>query len=131
MRWIHAFSTGIDGFPLDVVDGRQFTCSRGASAVPIAEFVLASMLAFAKRLPETWLSGAPERWGFASLDVLAGKTVGLVGVGAIGTEVARRALAFDMRCASRSGARSAAPALVRDRVVRHARRSCSPSPTMS
>ena len=97
VRWLHAFSTGIDGFPLDVIDGRQFTCSRGANAVPIAEFVLASMLAFVKRFPETWLTEVPERWGFASLDVLAGKTVGLVGVGAIGTEVARRALAFDMR----------------------------------
>jgi phosphoglycerate dehydrogenase-like enzyme len=97
VRWLHAFSTGIDGFPLDVVDNRVFTCSRGANAGPIAEFVLATMLAFAKRLPDTWLTEAPERWGFASLDVLAGKTVGLVGVGAIGTEVARRALAFDMR----------------------------------
>ena len=97
VRWLHAFSTGIDGFPLDVIDGRQFTCSRGANAVPIAEFVLATMLAFVKRLPDTWLTEVPERWNIASLDVLAGKTVGLVGVGAIGTEVARRALAFDMR----------------------------------
>ena len=110
VRWLHAFSTGVDGFPLDVIDGRQFTCSRGANAVPIAEFVLASMLAFVKRFPDTWLSGEPERWGFASLDVLAGKTVGLVGVGAIGTEVARRALAFDMRVVA-FRRRSAAPAL--------------------
>jgi phosphoglycerate dehydrogenase-like enzyme len=97
VRWLHAFATGVDSYPLDVIGGRLFTCSRGANAVPIAEFVLASMLAFAKRFPETWLTDAPETWGVASLDVLAGKSVGLVGVGAIGTEVARRALAFDMR----------------------------------
>jgi phosphoglycerate dehydrogenase-like enzyme len=97
VRWLHAFSTGIDGFPLDAIDGRQFTCSRGANAVPIAEFVLATMLAFVKRLPDTWLTEPPERWNIASLDVLTGKTVGLVGIGAIGTEVAKRALAFDMR----------------------------------
>ncbi len=120
VRWLHAFSTGVDGFPLDVIDGRQFTCSRGANAVPIAEFVLASMLAFVKRFPDTWLSGEPERWGFASLDVLAGKTVGLVGVGAIGTEVARRALAFDMR-SRRVPAPVGRARAVRDRVVRHAR----------
>ena len=42
--------------------------------------------------------------------MLAGKTVGLVGVGAIGTEVARRALAFDMRVVA-FRRRSAAPAL--------------------
>jgi phosphoglycerate dehydrogenase-like enzyme len=97
VRWLHAFATGVDSYPLDVVGDRLLTCSRGANAVPIAEFVLASMLAFAKRFPETWLTEAPENWGVASLDVLAGKSVGLVGVGAIGTEVARRALAFDMR----------------------------------
>jgi len=97
VRWLHAFSTGVDGFPLDVVGDRTFTCSRGANAVPIAEFVLASMLAFAKRFPTTWITEPPEHWNLASLDVLAGRTVGLVGVGAIGTEVARRALAFDMR----------------------------------
>lgn len=97
VRWLHAFSTGVDGFPLDVIGDRTFTCSRGANAVAIAEFVLASMLAFVKRFPDTWLTEPPERWNIANLDVLAGKTVGLVGVGAIGTEVARRALAFDMR----------------------------------
>jgi phosphoglycerate dehydrogenase-like enzyme len=96
VRWLHAFATGVDSYPLDVIGDRVFTCSRGANAVPIAEFVLASMLAFVKRFPETWLADAPETWGVASLDVLAGKTLGLIGIGAIGTEVARRALAFDM-----------------------------------
>ena len=96
VRWIHAFSTGVDGFPFDLVGERVFTCSRGASAVPISEWVLASMLAFAKRLPESLVTEPPERWNGASLDVLYGATVGIVGLGAIGTEVARRALAFDM-----------------------------------
>jgi phosphoglycerate dehydrogenase-like enzyme len=97
VRWLHAFATGVDSYPLDVIGDRVFTCSRGANAVAIAEFVLATMLAFAKRLPETWLTEAPENWGAAQLDVLAGRTVGLLGVGAIGTEVAKRAAAFDMR----------------------------------
>jgi phosphoglycerate dehydrogenase-like enzyme len=97
VRWLHAFATGIERYPLDAVGDRVFTCSRGANAVPIAEFVLACMLAFVKRLPDTWVTEAPEHWGTAHLDVLSGKTVGLVGVGAIGTEVARRALAFGMR----------------------------------
>src|SRR5436190_8297493 len=97
VRWLHAFATGVDSYPLDVIGDRLFTCSRGANAVAIAEFVLATMLAFAKRLPDTWLTDAPENWGTAQLDVLAGRTLGLLGVGAIGTEVAKRAAAFDMR----------------------------------
>jgi phosphoglycerate dehydrogenase-like enzyme len=96
VRWIHAFSTGVDGFPFDLVGERLFTCSRGASAVPISEWVLAMMLARAKRLPEAWITAPPERWNMAQLEVLHGATVGIVGLGAIGTEVAKRALAFDM-----------------------------------
>ena len=97
VRWMHAFATGVDSYPLDAIGDRILTCSRGANVVPIAEHVLASMLAFVKRFPDTWLSEPPEVWGYTELDVLAGKTVGLIGVGAIGTAVASRALAFDMR----------------------------------
>ncbi len=63
----------------------------------ISEWVLATMLAFEKRLPESWITEPPAAWNSAQLGVLAGKTLGLIGVGAIGTEIARRALAFDMR----------------------------------
>ena len=72
------------------------TCARGASAVPISEYVLATMLAFAKGFPDFWLHRPPARWNFQRMETLAGKTVGIVGLGGIGTAVARRALAFDM-----------------------------------
>lgn len=96
LKWVHAFSTGVDGFPFDVVGDRIFTCSRGAGAIPISEWVLAMMLSQAKRLPESWITEPPPRWNVAQLDVLAGKTVGIIGLGEIGTAVARRALAFEM-----------------------------------
>lgn len=97
IRWVHLPATGIDGWPRHHLEGRTVTCSRGVSAIPIAEFVLASMLAFEKRFPRPWLSEPPEHWNLDSFGELAGKTVGLVGLGGIGTAVARRALAFDMR----------------------------------
>jgi len=96
-RWVHLLSTGVDGIELEAFGDRTITCSRGASAEAISEFVLATMLAFVKHLPELWIDEPPERWNTATLEPLAGKTVGLVGVGAIGAEVARRARAFDMR----------------------------------
>ena len=96
IRWVHVLGAGVDGFPLEVVGDRVLTCSRGASAPAIAEFVLAAMLAFEKQLPALWLSEPPAQWNVAELGGLAGKRLGLVGIGAIGTEVARRALAFDM-----------------------------------
>ncbi|MEQ9462879.1 MAG: NAD(P)-dependent oxidoreductase [Haliea sp.] len=96
VRWIHLYGTGVDGFPLHLVGDRALTCSRGSTATAIAEWVLAMLLADAKQLPASWVTSPPAHWYFASLDVLAGKQLGLVGLGAIGSAVARRALAFDM-----------------------------------
>ncbi len=96
VEWTHVLGAGVDGFPLDALDGCRLTCSRGAASVAIAEWVLAVMLAFEKDLPGSWVEEVPEHWNLASLGTLAGRTLGLVGLGAIGTEVARRARAFDM-----------------------------------
>ena len=97
VRWVHVLATGVDSIPLERLKSCVVTCSRGASSVPIAEFVLATMLAFEKQLPQSWLSEPPDQWNIANLGGLRGRTLGLVGVGAIGQEVARRALAFDMK----------------------------------
>jgi phosphoglycerate dehydrogenase-like enzyme len=95
VRWIHTIGTGVDRFPFDVVGDRALTCSRGASAVPIAEWVLAVMLAYEKRLPDTWIH-EPARWRRLQLGGLRGRTLGLLGLGGIGTAVAERALPFGM-----------------------------------
>ena len=99
VKWVHILGAGIDAFPLDQLGDRVLTCSKGATSVPIAEYVLAVMLAYEKRIPEEFLTEPPPSWNqpqFGPLGGLAGATLGLVGVGAIGTEVAKRALAFDM-----------------------------------
>ena len=96
VHWVHVFAAGVDGFPFELLGDRVLTCSRGASAVAIAEFALTTMLAFEKRLPESWIGEPPAQWGQAGLGGLNGRTLVLVGLGAIGTEVARRALAFGM-----------------------------------
>jgi phosphoglycerate dehydrogenase-like enzyme len=95
IRWAHVLGAGVDGFPFDALGERPLTCSRGAAASAIAEWVLAVMLAFEKSLPESWIRAVPDRWNTASLGTLAERTVGLVGIGAIGSEVARRCVAFD------------------------------------
>ncbi len=108
VRWVHTVGTGVDRFPLAVVGDRLLTCSRGASAVPIAEWVLAQLLAFEKELPDTWLRERPTSWNFRpTMGGLFGKTLGLLGIGGIGTAIAERALPFRMRV--RAFRRSAAP----------------------
>jgi len=98
VRWVHVLGTGIDRFPVALVGDRPLTCSRGGSAVPIAEWVLAVMLAHEKRLPEAWIHEPPAAgWSRMALGTLAGRTLGLVGFGGIGRAVAVRALPFGMR----------------------------------
>jgi len=96
VRWIHTLGTGIDRFPREGLAGKVMSCARGGSGVPIAEWILAVMLAFEKDLPGSWRREPPETWALANLGGLRGRTLGIVGFGGIGRETARRALAFDM-----------------------------------
>ena len=97
VRWVHTIGTGVDAFPFEAVGDRILTCSRGASAIPIAEWTIGVMLAFEKHLPDSWVREPPERWSPNELGGLHGKTLGLVGLGGIGVAVAQRALPFGMR----------------------------------
>jgi phosphoglycerate dehydrogenase-like enzyme len=108
VRWVHAFGTGVNGFPFEKLGDRAMTCSRGASAHAISEWVIAVMLAAEKLLPQSWISEPPERWNLARLGTLDGKKLALVGFGAIAKALARRALPFGMEIQAlrRSGATS-------------------------
>jgi phosphoglycerate dehydrogenase-like enzyme len=95
--WVQLSGTGVDKVPPELLAGRVVTCARGASAVPISEFVLGAMLAFEKRFPDVWLREPPEHWNFDKLGGLQGRTLGIVGFGGIGVAVAQRALPFGMQ----------------------------------
>jgi len=97
VTWVHVTGTGVDAFPFELLGDRVLTNSRGASAVPISEWVLATMLAFEKDLPGVWERTSPERWREGiELGGLAGRRVAVIGLGGIGARVARLALAFDV-----------------------------------
>jgi phosphoglycerate dehydrogenase-like enzyme len=99
VRWVQLSGTGVDKVARAVFEAdRIVTCARGASAVPISEWVMAAILAWAKRFPETFLSEPPKYWNFPkpALDRVEGSTIALVGLGGIGAAIASRALAFGM-----------------------------------
>jgi len=93
----HTVGTGVDGFPMDAVGDRVLSCARGASAIPMSEWTLAAMLNFEKQLPQRWAKRPPEQWNFAKLGGLYGRTVGLLGLGAVAEAIATRAIAFGMQ----------------------------------
>jgi phosphoglycerate dehydrogenase-like enzyme len=96
VRWAHVQGTGLDGVPPEVRAASLLTVSRGASAVPISEYVIASMGAFARNFPDNWIRTPPEKWNLQPATTLAGATLGLFGFGGIAQRVARIALTMDM-----------------------------------
>lgn len=94
VQWVHTVGTGVDEFPFDLLGDRILTCSRGANAVPIAEWVLAQILALEKQLPASWVNEPPAQWGGPPLGGVQGSTIAIFGLGNIGSAVASRALAF-------------------------------------
>jgi phosphoglycerate dehydrogenase-like enzyme len=104
VRWVHTPSAGVDHLLKSSPEFAQsdilLTNSAGAHSVPIAEFVLMYMLNHVKRSRELYQLLPANAWVFEDreqLDELAGKTLLLIGLGAIGEEIARRAAAFNMR----------------------------------
>ncbi|MDR3505504.1 MAG: NAD(P)-dependent oxidoreductase [Acidocella sp.] len=95
LRWVHAVSAGVDEYPPWLFQVPLVTCGRGTNSATIAEFTLAAILAVEKRLPEIWISEA-QAWKPVQLGTLQGKTLGLLGYGSIGQEIATRARAFGM-----------------------------------
>ncbi|MEI7546499.1 MAG: D-2-hydroxyacid dehydrogenase [Actinomycetota bacterium] len=73
------------------------TSASGVGAPGIAEFVFARLLQIWKHLRRLDDQQNAHTWQPQHGERLAGRTLGIVGLGAIGTEVARRARAFDMR----------------------------------
>ena len=96
LKWVHIFGTGADNFPMQAIQEQTLTCSRGATAAAIAEWVMAMILSHSKRLPESWVTSPPAAWNFADLQCLQEQTLGIIGFGAIGQAIAKRAIAFDM-----------------------------------
>lgn len=96
LRWLQLPSAGTDGYPDWLFDVPYVTSAPAINAAAIAEFAIAAMLAYEKRMPACWIHEAAE-WKPWSLGTLHGRTLGVAGLGAIGSSLARLALAFGMQ----------------------------------
>ena len=101
LRLIIRGGVGLDNIDVDYArsKGIQVFNTAEASAVAVAELAFALMIAVPARLIDGHVSMAQRQWLKKELKrtELMGKTLGLIGAGNIGTELARRALAFGMR----------------------------------
>ncbi|HEY8449859.1 MAG TPA: D-2-hydroxyacid dehydrogenase [Bacillota bacterium] len=99
LQWIQLATAGVDRYLYPELQAApvRITNVRGLHKDTIAEHVILMMLALARRLPEFFQQQAAARWHKLELSEIAGDTVGIVGLGSIGQEVARRARAFRLR----------------------------------
>jgi phosphoglycerate dehydrogenase-like enzyme len=100
-RWAQLASVGTDDYPAWIFELEWVTTMRGVNSPAIAEYVLAAMLAHEKRIPALWVRDAaawPATGAYrdVQLGTLAGKTLGVLGAGAIARHVAPLAAAFGM-----------------------------------
>jgi phosphoglycerate dehydrogenase-like enzyme len=89
LRWIHAGSVGVDAVLLDeVVAGDVVvTNTRGVFERPIAEYVLALILLFAKDLHGTLALQREHRWVHRETEPLTGRRVVVLGAGGVAREL--------------------------------------------
>jgi phosphoglycerate dehydrogenase-like enzyme len=97
LKWIHLFSAGSDGALKDCPRRVTLTNSSGVNAVGVAEHALHLMLMLAKHGAEDCAHQQARRWQHQPTACLQGRTVGIIGLGRIGREVAKRCRAFEMR----------------------------------
>ena len=101
LRVIARAGTGVDNVDLEAASQRGIIVMNapGANSISVAELAMAQLLALARHLPAADAAMKTKKWEkkkFAGIE-LRGKTLGIIGLGRIGQEVATRARAFGMQ----------------------------------
>ncbi|WP_210251120.1 2-hydroxyacid dehydrogenase [Bosea sp. F3-2] len=104
LRLICCYGTGIEGVDRVHAKARGIALANAgeANATGVAEFAMGLLLATARQIPQgdrfvragRWQGNSVQR--MASVPGLAGRRLGIYGLGAIGSRIAKRAAAFDM-----------------------------------
>jgi phosphoglycerate dehydrogenase-like enzyme len=99
LRWIHSASAGVDRIATPAVRERGLTVTnaRGVFSRPIAEYVVMMSLAISRRLPQLLELQRERTWQPLRGRELSELTIGIVGYGSIGEEVARLLEPFGCR----------------------------------
>lgn len=99
LKWVQLFSAGADSLTNSEIWRSRIVITgvSGIAATPISEYVLGTMLMFLKDTARSFRMKPKHEWIRYTPRLLYGKTVGIVGLGHIGREIARLAKAFSMR----------------------------------
>jgi phosphoglycerate dehydrogenase-like enzyme len=100
VRLLQVFGAGVEGLPFDMLRGRKVYVANMAgsyNSISVAEHALALILALAKRIVRRHNDLCVGKWMVTPSTELHDKVLGIVGLGNIGKEIAKRAAGFGMR----------------------------------
>jgi phosphoglycerate dehydrogenase-like enzyme len=99
LRWVQAMTAGVEGWLAlpDLPQDLTLTCARGTHREAMPENIIGALLYVAKPYAEAVENQKQRKWVQRPAQPLTGKTLGILGLGAIGRDVARIAAALGLR----------------------------------
>jgi len=99
LRWAQAMMAGVEGWIAlpDLPENLLLTCARGTHKESMPENIIGALLYAAKPFAAAVENQKQKKWVQAPAQPLTGKTLGILGLGAIGQDVARIAAALGLR----------------------------------
>ncbi|VBB05864.1 Hypothetical protein LUCI_1075 [Lucifera butyrica] len=98
LKWVHALTAGVEGllFPELQQSDIIITNSKGIHGIPVSEHVLSLLLAFTRGINLFIRQQQNKTWERVRTDELYEKTIGIIGLGSIGREIAKKAKCLGM-----------------------------------
>ncbi len=99
LKWLQTWSAGVNSLPLEELESKSIhiTSANGVHAFPISETIFALMLGLTRKIHSYVRNQQSKTWHHSDLSLeIHEKTIGIIGVGAIGKETAKIAKAFGM-----------------------------------
>jgi len=114
LQWLHVTRGGVNAYLTSSVRARpiQVTGSKGIHGTVFSEFALACILMLAKKFPECIAAQHEKHWQKLAPIEIEGKTLGIVGLGTVGSELARKSKALGMRVLATKRTVATRPAFV-------------------
>ncbi|MBE0626200.1 MAG: D-2-hydroxyacid dehydrogenase [Burkholderiales bacterium] len=99
LRWIQALTAGVEHWVSrpDLRPDIALSCARGTHRVQMPENILGALFHLTKPYAQATMDQRDRRWVRRISQTLAGKTLGILGLGEIGRELAKKAAALELR----------------------------------
>lgn len=100
LKWIQSVRAGVDAYPLEAINERNIllTNGKGVHKVHMAEYAIASMIMLARNFHLLFRNQIKNNWDRSiPQDEINGSILGIIGLGAIGQEIAKKAALMGMK----------------------------------